>query len=106
MKYLRITSIIVAVLSLVAFTSQQTISIETTPPGAAISIDQEYIGRSPIDHDIDDTGAISKIKIVAEKVNYNTASKTIKKLKTKKRFPNAIFFKLDQVTPLRANGSG
>ncbi|MFT5718597.1 MAG: hypothetical protein ACI9T7_002804 [Oleiphilaceae bacterium] len=107
MKYLRITLMVVAILSLVACARQQTISIETSPPGAAISVDQEYIGRSPVDHDIDDTRKISKIKIVAEKVNYNAASKTIKKLKNKERFPNAVFLKLDQVAPLLgANGSG
>ncbi len=107
MKYLRVPLIIVTILLLVACAKQQTISIETSPSGAAVSVDQEYIGRSPVDHDIDDTRKIVNLKIVAEKVNYNASSKTIKKLKNKERFPNAVFLKLDQVAPLLGtNGSG
>ena len=107
MKSLRIPVIVLSALLGGCFAVPQTITIETAPSGAAISVDHEYIGRSPVDHDIKDIRKLNQLKIVAEIANYNLATKTIKKLKPQKeRFPNAIFLKLDQTAALGANGSG
>jgi len=88
-----------------ACATSQSINIETSPPGAAISVDQEYIGRSPTTVDISDVDDIRNLRIVAEKAQFNTSSKTLKK-KRNGLFPEQVFLKLDQPVNLMGGGSG
>jgi len=72
----------------------QSITIETTPAGAAISVDSEYIGKSPVVFDIDDTHNMKRLHIVAEKQSHESTLKLIKK-KSTGFFPERVFLKLD-----------
>ena len=79
---------------LIGCTTPQSITIETTPSGAAISIDDEYIGKSPIVFDITNTNDFNRLRIVAEKQSFESALKTIKKKRTG-LFAERVFMKLD-----------
>lgn len=108
MTRLYLLGIACVALLLGACAKPQTIFIETAPPGAAISIDSEFVGRSPAQIDIDNVKKHKTLRIVAEKSAYQTSTKTLKKKKTG-LFPKAVFLKLDE-TPTRntagASGSG
>ncbi len=81
----------------------QTIFIETTPSGAAISLDSEYYGRSPATIKLDNVKKLQTLIVVAEMGEYNAATKTIRK-KSNGMFPKQIFLKLDRT--YNPNGSG
>jgi hypothetical protein len=72
----------------------QTINVETTPSGAAISVNSEYIGRSPIEINLKDVGHYQQLRIVAEKAQYTSTVKTLKK-KSNRMFPGSVFLKLE-----------
>ena len=95
MAGLQITGLGLLVLLLGACASvPQTIYIETTPSGAAISVNAEYIGRSPTQIDLKDVGHHQQLRIVAEKSQYTSTVKTLKK-KSNRMFPGSVFLKLE-----------
>lgn len=81
---------------------QQTIIVETTPSAAAISIDSEYIGRSPTSISLKDISDYKELKIEAAKADYDTATKIITKIRDD-RFPNSVFLKLEPTRSAQNN---
>lgn len=109
MTGLHISGLALFVLLLGACATPQSINIETTPSGAAISVDSEYVGRSPAKIDLPDVGHHKELRIVAEKSQYESAVKTITKKRSGK-FPKSVFLKLEpkvvQETSNRGGGYG
>ena len=94
MTGLQITGLTCFILLLGACATPQTINIETTPSGAAVSVDSEYIGRSPTKIDLRDVDDHKELRIVAEKSQFDSSVKTISK-KRNGMFPNSVFLKLE-----------
>lgn len=86
-----------------ACATPQTISVETSPSGAAISVDNEYIGRSPAKIKMEDIDDIKELEVVAEKRYYETSVKTLEK-KRNGKFPKKVFLKLEE-EHVRIHGS-
>jgi hypothetical protein len=103
MTGLQITGLGFFILLLGACATPQSINIETTPSGAAISVNSEYIGRSPAKIDLRDVGNHKELRIVAEKSQYDSAVKTIKK-KRNRMFPNSVFLKLEPTIVQNTSG--
>jgi len=105
MTNLQITGLACATLVTFGCATQQTIGVETSPSGAAISVNSEYIGRSPAQVSLDDIKHIKTLRIDAEKAEYDTATKLIEK-KSNGKFPGQVFLKLDptSTSPLGGNG--
>ena len=85
---------VIVMASMVGCATPQTITIETSPAGAAVSINDEYIGRSPTIFEMQDASAYQRIQILAEKQSYETTLKLIKR-KPNGTFPQQVFLKLD-----------
>jgi hypothetical protein len=83
------------------------LDIETSPPGAAISIDSEYIGRSPIAFNVKGIDREhDSLRIVAEKTGYQSTAKTVVRNQSTKVFPTTMFLKLDEdIQPAANNNS-
>ena len=92
-------------------TQSQTVRVVTIPPGASISVDQDYIGESPADYFVADVGAVNTLQVEAVKANYVSQTKNFKK-RNKRGFPKSIMVKLDPTpaaritrTPARSPGT-
>ena len=77
------------------------LSVETSPAGAAISVDNEYVGRSPVSVKLRGTMKLKDMNITAELEAHDLAAKVIRKKSG--RFPKQVFLKLD---PTRAPAGG
>lgn len=95
MSFPKVAGIALGAIAFTACATPQSIDIETAPPGAAISVDSEYIGRSPTQIDIEDIDEVRSLRIVAEKARHQPATKTVGK-KPNGRFPEAVFLKLEK----------
>ena len=86
--------LVIVIASVAGCATPQTIIIETSPAGAAVSVDDEYIGKSPTVYEMQDASEFQRIRILAEKQSYETTAKLIKK-KRNGMFPQQVFLKLD-----------
>lgn len=73
----------------------QNVKISTIPPGASISVGQQYIGESPSDYYVSDVDAVGSLAIEAVNACYRTQTKRVQK--TKDKFPDHVLLKLDPV---------
>jgi hypothetical protein len=57
----------------------QSIDITSQPPGAAVSINEEYIGNTPITHHVKDVNQHDSLVIKLEKLCYESNMKRLQK---------------------------
>ena len=74
----------------------QIIDITSEPAKAAVSVNNEFIGKTPCTFDVEDTGDYSSLKVVVEKGGFEADMKRLCK-KPDKSFPTAVHFVMQPV---------
>jgi hypothetical protein len=76
--------------------TSQIVDITSTPSKAAVSINNEYIGKSPCSFEMTDVDDYESIKILIEKRGFESDMKRINKKKSNGLYPSAVHFVLEQ----------
>lgn len=86
---------------LVGCATPQEIELTTEPSKVAVSVDGEFIGKSPLIYEIPDVNVIDKIRVRAEKINFESELRTVRKKKSTGLFPDKVHMILE---PTRSSG--
>ena len=70
-----------------------TIGVETSPPGAAITVESEFVGRSPTQITLSNPARQTSVVVTAEGEGHKPASRTIKR-KSDGKWPAQIYLQL------------
>ena len=75
--------------------TSQLIDITSEPSKAAVSINDEFIGKTPVVYDIEDVDDFKSLRVVIEKSGFESEMKRIRKKSSSKLFPAQVHFVLD-----------
>ena len=73
----------------------QIIDITSEPSKAAVSINDEFIGKTPVVYDIEDVDDFKSLRVVIEKSGFESEMKRIRKKGSSELFPARVHFVLD-----------
>ena len=95
MKTRRLAVLVMALAMVcVGCATPQVIDFTSEPSKAAVSINDEFVGKSPLSYEIGDVDDYCSLQIVVEKSGFEAEMKRIKKKQSSGLFPSKVHFVL------------
>jgi len=93
-EYLRLLLLLLTIVYTGCATSQL-LDITSEPSKVAVSVDEEFIGKTPVSYEIEDVDDFDSLRIVAEKSGFESDMKRIKRKRSNGLFPSMVHFVLE-----------
>jgi len=91
----KVATITLAIVCVGCSTAPQIIDITSEPSKAAVSIDNEFIGKTPISYKIEEPDLHDSLKMVVEKSGFEAEMKRLPKKISSELFPSRVHFVLE-----------